>query len=117
MKRIPESMRSELGAWNNGKGIDLESWVGCMGSFALAVGYADILWPRFVKFRGYILREGFSKQSLRGFETNGDACSVEAVMNHLHLADIQHYGSKDLTKDKLIRLGQVLKEVYEAKLE
>jgi hypothetical protein len=37
-------------------------------------------------------------------------------MNHLHLADIQYYGCKDASKDKLLLLGKVLKEIYEAKL-
>lgn len=37
-------------------------------------------------------------------------------MNHLHIADIQHYGCADLTKDKVLRLGATLKEIYEAKL-
>jgi hypothetical protein len=50
---IPESMKSELAAWNNGAGIDLESWTGCEGRFALAVGYAAIFWPEFVEFEGY----------------------------------------------------------------
>ena len=34
----PQSMKDELAAWNNGAGIDLESWVGCEGRFALASG-------------------------------------------------------------------------------
>lgn len=38
-------------------------------------------------------------------------------MNHLHIADLQHMGCKDLTKDKIIRVGQTLKEIYEAKLQ
>ena len=38
------STKSELAAWNNGAGIDLESWTGCEGRFALAVGYAAIFW-------------------------------------------------------------------------
>jgi hypothetical protein len=37
-------------------------------------------------------------------------------MNHLHIADIQYYGCKDVSKDKLLLLGKVLKEIYEAKL-
>ena len=65
--KIPESMRDELSAWNNGAGIDLPSWVGCQGNFSLAVGYATIFWPEFVEFEGYILRQGFSERSLRGF--------------------------------------------------
>ena len=118
MIEIPESMQAELGAWNNGAGIDLESWVGCQGSFSLAVGYASIFWPEFVEFDGYILRKAFSEKSLRSFEAQEGATrkSVEWVMNHLHLDNIQHLGCADISKDKLVLLGNVLKEIHEAKL-
>lgn len=112
-------MKARLGAWNNGKGIDLESWVGCEGSFSMAVGYAAIFWPGFVRYNDYILREGFSKDALKGFEAQNqdNRKAVEVVMNHLHIADIQHLGCEDLTKDKIIILGNVLKDIYEAKLK
>lgn len=114
----PECMKAELVAWNNGEGIDLESWVGCEGNFSLAIGYATVFWPEFVEFEDYILRKDFSETSLRGFESQ-EGCSkksTEWVMNHLHIADIQHYGCKDISKDKLILLGKLLKEIYETKL-
>ncbi len=38
-------------------------------------------------------------------------------MNHLHIADIQRWGCGDKSKDKLLVLGNVLKEIYEAKLQ
>lgn len=116
---IPESMKDELAAWNNGKGIDLESWVGCEGNFHLAVGYASIFWPKFVVFENYILRDGFSVESLRGFESQQGSTpkTVEWVMNHLHIADIQHYSCPDISRDKLIVLGNIFKEIYEAKLK
>jgi len=47
MIQPPASMIQELSAWNNGKGIDLESWTGCSGNFKLAVGYSTIFWPKF----------------------------------------------------------------------
>jgi hypothetical protein len=55
--------------------------------------------------------------SLRGFEAQekGARASVEAVMNHLHIADIQHFGCSDLSKDKVLLIGTTLKEIYEAK--
>jgi methyl coenzyme M reductase subunit C len=37
-------------------------------------------------------------------------------MNHLHIADIQYFGCEDASKDKLLLLGNVLKEIYQAKL-
>ena len=103
----PQSMRAELAAWNNGLVIDLESWVGCEGRFALAVGYAAIFWPDFVEFDGYILRKGFSEAVLRTFEVSEGAnrSSVEWIMNHIHLDSIQHIGCKDISTDKLLILG------------
>jgi len=118
MPQIPTSMASELQAWNQGRGIDLESWVGCKGNFALAVGYASIFWPRLVEFDGYILHEGFSVDSLRGFEASygGRRRTVEATMNHRHIEDVQHLGCEDLTQDKIVLLGNIFREIYEAKL-
>lgn len=112
-------MCAEFASWNNGAGINLEMWVGCEGSFSLAVGYATIFWPEFVEFQGYILQDGFSETALRGFE-NQEGCtrkSVEWLNNHIHLADIQHRGCKDISSDKLLALGSVLKEIYTAKLK
>jgi len=115
---IPESMRAELGAWNGGNGIDLHSWTGCEGRFALAVGYASIFWPEFVEFDGYILHKGFREETLRGFESQQGSSrrSVEATINHLHIASIQHRGCKDVSPDKLVALGNVIREMWEAKL-
>ena len=71
----------EMRDWNNGSGIDVRAWVGCEGSFRLAVGYSAIFWPEFVEFEGYVLRAGFSLESLRGFERqcDGDRRRIEAV--------------------------------------
>ncbi len=114
---VPESMRAELAAWNGARGIDLRSWVGCSGSFSLAVGYATVFWPEFTLFEGYILPMGFSETALRGFESRGDSRkAVEWVMNHLHLDSVQHLGCEDISKDKLIALGEVLEQIYKAKL-
>ena len=115
---IPESMKAELLAWNNGKGISLEDWIACEGNFRLAVGYSSIFWPNFVEFEDYIFMEGFSEESLREFESEQRTTleSIEEVMNHLHIEDIQHDECKDSTKDKLIVLGNTLKEIYQVKL-
>jgi len=114
----PESMKAELAVWNNGDGIDIESWVGMQGNFSLAVGYISVFWPSFTLFDGYILLEGFSEESLRGFERSGrNRQAVEAVMNHLHIADIQYYGCGDASEDKFLLLGNTLKEIYAAKLQ
>lgn len=113
----PESMKAELAAWNNGAGIDLESWIGCEGRFSLAVGYASIFWPAFTLIEGYILPQGVSEGSLRSWEQGGRSRqSIECLINHVHIADI-HYGGEDISIDKLLVIGNVLKEIYEAKLQ
>ena len=108
----------ELPAWNNGAGIDAEDWISCVGNFELAVGYSLVFWPSFVLFDGYVLREGFLESSLRGFEnaTGRDRRSVEAVMNHIHIADL-HADGTTATEAQLRYLGRVLKDIYEVKLK
>lgn len=118
MSIIPESMKSDLSTWNGGRGISLRDWTACSGNFSLAIGYSDVFWPRFVAFEDYILQEGFSLEGLRSFARNPEATrqSVEWVMNHLHIADIQHSVCPDISADKLIILGERLREIYTAKL-
>lgn len=117
--KIPESMRCELQSWNGGEGINLESWVGCEGNYSLAIGYLEIFWPEFLEFEGYVLRKNFSEESLRSFELSlgGNRSAVEAVMNHLHISSLHYYGCADLTKDKVVILGQSLSEIYASKLK
>lgn len=111
-------MLPELAEWNNGEGISLESWIGCSGNFRLAIGYTTVFWPRFMLFEDYILREGVRPESVRGFEAQqkGDKRAVEALLNHLHIADIQYYGCEDITEERVVFLGRILKEIYAAKL-
>jgi len=106
----------ELPEWNNGGGIDPLAWIECVGNYELAAGYSFIFWPGFVRFENYVLREGFSVESLRGFE---DACvhdraSIEAVMNHVHIADI--HCNVAASEAQLRYLGRVLKDIHEVKL-
>ncbi len=115
-------MKKELSAWNNGKGIDLESWISCTGNYSLAVGYTTIFCPKFIEFEDYIFRaneiDNQMLKSIRDFENQKGSTpkSVEWVINHLHIADIHHNGCEDLTADKVILLGESLKEIYAANL-
>ncbi len=110
-------MVSELSTWNNGNGISLESWIESMGDFKLFVGYSTIFWPQFTLFEDYILREEFNIESLRSFENGRQSkASVEWVMNHLHIADIHCNDQDNMSEDKIVFLGKILKEIYELKL-
>jgi hypothetical protein len=106
----------ELPRWNNGSGIDVEDWIGCIGNFEHLIGYVELIWPRFVEHEGCILHEGFSVEGFRGFmeQARGDKRSVEAVMNHLHIADLFSTGRP--TEAQVIHVGHRLKEIWSAKL-
>jgi len=120
---IPDSMKEELGRWNNGDGIDLEGWISCEGSFSLAVGYTTLFNPQFVEFEDYIFRwdkvdDDFIShvRNWEGSEGNTSPKSIEWVINHLHICDTHHGGCEDINVDKILVIGKALKEIYEAKL-
>ena len=117
MTDTPPSMRNELGAWDGGTEVDLATWITGAGSLRLAVGYSTVFWPRFRTVDKYILRGPATLQQIRDWEAAPGSTprSVEATLNHLHMVDI-HYSNEDASPDKLVFLGNVLKEIYQAKL-
>lgn len=114
----PPSMIEELSKWNNGNGVDMKTWVDFMGNYNLAVGYITLFWPKFVEFEQYIFTDAFTPEQVRGFESNPNSTpmSVEWVVNHFHLSDI-HAAGEEVSVDKIIVLGEVLAEIYAAKLK
>lgn len=118
---IPEGMAKELGAWNNGRGIGLEDWIGCEGRFALAVGYAAAFWPAIHLAEGYLITSDDGPPDPEHILTweHGEGATrdgVEAVCNHLHIVDLHAVGCADASSDKLEALGEVLREMWAAKL-
>ena len=106
----------ELPNWNDGAGIEPQAWIECVGNYELVTGYSLIFWPRFVQFEGYVLRHGFSVQSLRGFEeaTKGNRSAIERVMNQVPVASIHCH--VEPTEAQLRYLGRTLKQIWEVKL-
>ncbi|MEM6383810.1 MAG: hypothetical protein AAF739_14150 [Pseudomonadota bacterium] len=112
-------MAAELGAWNNGAGVSLEVWAECVGNYKLAVGYAAVLWPEFEAVGRYIVHEGTTKENIEGFESQPGSTpkGVEWVLNHRHLADIHIHDDDNVSADKLLFLGNIVKEMWAAKLQ
>jgi len=106
----------ELKAWNDGAGIEPTSWLSNAGNFELAIGYSIRFWPRFVEHRGYVLREGFSEDSLSSFESSRQhtKAAIESVLNHIHVADIHEHD--DPTETQLRYLGNILVDIHRVKL-
>jgi len=101
--------------WNEGRGVDLESWIKMTGSYDLAVGYTFIFWPEFVSIDGYVLCQGSTASNLRAWEKTGaDRKAIEAVINHIHIADI--HCEVTASEAQLRHLGRVLQSIYRLKL-
>ena len=104
--------------WNEGKGIELLAWIGCVGSIEHAIAYGELFWPDFVEHEGCVFFAGFSDESYRGFmSTTGDRKSVEAVMNHRHILGMFVERELQPTQAQMVYLGRLLEEIWTAKLQ
>ncbi|NKJ43759.1 hypothetical protein FHW94_003248 [Novosphingobium sp. SG720] len=113
-----DTLIPELKDWNNGAGIGAEDWIGCVGNTELAIGYSLIFWPRFARFRNYIVRDGLANAAyIDGWEEQcgGDRSAVERVVNHLHIVDLHAYGTSG-TEAQIRYLGRTLRHIHEIKL-
>ena len=115
---LPPALAAELARWNDGAGIALDAWIACVGSPDLALGYATAFWPRIDLYRGYLLQDGWTPETVRAFEARPGAtpAGVEWVMNHRHVQDLHSGDSGTLTREHCLRLGTVLREITAAKL-
>jgi hypothetical protein len=111
----------EIRAWeeHNKHAFDPADWIECIGSFEHAIGYAWLFWPSFVVHDDCILGEGFAEDTYRGFldQAKGDKSAVEAVMNHVHIAEMFSASDKRPTPQQLQWLGERLRDMWDAKLK
>ena len=106
----------EMADWGFPEGFGANDWIRAAGRYELAIGYSLIFWPRFVVIDGYVLRDGCTADHVRAWEkaTPENRIAVEAMLNHVHIADI-HEGHA--TEGQLRYLGRVLREIHEVKLK
>lgn len=112
-----DSLIPELPTWNEGRGIDIESWIYCEGSHEHAIAYAQLFWPDFTVHHDCVFIE-FDEQNYQGFmeQTGGDKRAVEAVMNHWHILQMFNTESDGPSEDQIVYLGRLLKETWACKL-
>ena len=113
-----DALIPELKQWNGGDGIDAESWVGCEGNFQLASAYSLIFWPTFTEYDGMVFRGAVDPTHIEAWlkSCSDDKRSVEATVNHLHIVDLHHAQCADASVERIVYLGNVLKEIYAVKL-
>jgi len=124
----PEDLIPELRAWNDGGGVNLLSWLNSVAQSDVAIGYAELFWPRFVVFERYVLRRDFSLENLRGWETAPDINrrDIEWFVNCLDVGSLFFRGftgefaegaDHDLLDQRVLYIRDVLKATYTAKLK
>jgi hypothetical protein len=106
----------EMKDWNNGRGIDIDSWIQCMANHKVLVGCSRILWPSFVEHDGCILLgDSIDEATYQGFlkSANGDRKVAEATMNHRH---VLHLFATELPTREVLYVGRLLRDMWQAKL-
>ena len=112
------SLVPELSDWNNGAGISVESWIGCIGQFDHAIGYGTIFWPEFVVHDDCVLRYEIDDDRYQNClrTCSNDKTAIEALFNHLHVANLFPNSKFQPTQAVVVHLGSMLKEMWSYKL-
>ena len=95
------------------------AWLQHVGTFGQAIAFTDLFWPDFIEHDGCILRaDRFDEANYQEWlkSTKGDRGAVEAVINHTHLTDLFAHQDLQPTREQLVKLGCILKEMWQAKL-
>jgi len=107
----------EMKDWNNGAGIDVDSWIQCMANHKILVGCARILWPSFVEHDGCILMgDSVDESNYQAFlkSANGNKRTVEATMNHQHVLHL--FATELPTRELVLYVGRLMKQIWQVKL-
>lgn len=108
----------ELRLWNNGAGVSIDTWLQGMGSFELAVAYAELFWPRLALHEDCVFFADFDPETVANWSNHlkGDKGAVERVVNHRHIVDLFPAVKEPPTREILIHLGRILRDAWAAKL-
>ena len=83
--------------------------------------WRGVLWPDFVEHDGCVLRNelcGPAEQVYRDWlvQTGGDRRRGEAVMNHLHIADVLEGVVESPSREVIFTFGRLIRDLWTAKL-
>jgi len=86
----------------------------------MGVAFANLFWPEFVEFEGYVFRAGFSLEAVRAWEAAGsDRKHVEGPTNVIDTVDLfvpNGDAWSEIVGRRAIYVGQILAETWRAKL-
>jgi len=87
----------------------------------LLEAWRSLLWPDFVEHDGCVFRaklDGKGEQTYRDWmaQTKSDRKQVEAVMNHLHIADVLGGVVESPSHEVVLVFGRLLRDLWTQKL-
>ena len=115
----------EIKKWQeiNGNQFDAEDWIAIEGNIKLAIGYSFIFWPDLIEYENCVfLKSHFSIETYNQWKKVDYVeyfSQIEYVLNHIHILDLfaeEEGKQREVSKDQIIYLGNVLREIYETKL-
>ena len=117
-----QNLIPEIKDWqkHNGDKFDVEDWIAIEGNIKLAIGYTSIFWPDFIEYENCVfLKSHFSIENYNEWKNVAYVeyfSQIEYVLNHIHILDLfaEKQGKQlEISKDQIIYLGNVLREIYE----
>lgn len=124
MHENANTLLPELAAWNNNAGIDIESWIRCIGRYDHAIGYTTIFWPNFTLHDDCVFISSYNDK-IDNWENynnwmktyHGDKTQVEKIMNHEHIINIFKNSEFTPTIDIIEYFGNLLVDMWLCKLK
>jgi hypothetical protein len=95
-------------------------WLANVSSLGQAIAYAELFWPSFVEYDGCILLSSrFNQDNFASWlaATGGNRQAVEGVINHTHILDLFIRHDSEPTREQIVWLGRLLREMWQAKLD
>ena len=117
-----DTLIPEMREWNSGEGVDAHAWISAMGNYELTIAFTTLFWPEFTIYDDCVFLYPFTKQHLKNYksfmkQTNGGKTSVGSVMNHQHILHLFPNVEKEPTREQVLFIGRILKEIWQNKLD
>ena len=119
MHENAEQLIPDLPRWNNGNGADVSAFLCYIARYDHAIAYATLFWPDFILHDECVFLDPPDAKTYSNWmvQCKGDRTQVEAVMNHHHIVDIFVNSEVEPSREIVLHLGRLLKDMWQCKLQ
>lgn len=114
---------TDMDYWSDHMNASLEDYLHARLNPEMLLGFMQLLWREVVEVGGRIYwADGFSEENLEEWKRTetfrmGGMPAVQAVVNHVHVADLFHTFARDMSLDNLCFVARVLGAAWKGRLE